>query len=42
MKQYIKSQKYDENSISENMLEPNSMINKLFLLLQKPALWQRS
>lgn len=33
MKQYIKSQKYDENSICENMLEPNSMINKLFLLL---------
>lgn len=42
MKQCIKSQKYNENLIRENMLEPNSMINKLFFLLQKPALWQRS
>jgi len=30
------------NSAKENMLEQSFIINKLFLLLQKPDLWQRS
>jgi len=41
MEQYIKSQEYNEYS-KVKMPESNSMMSELFILLQKPSLWQRS
>ncbi|HHW30062.1 MAG TPA: class I SAM-dependent methyltransferase [Clostridiaceae bacterium] len=43
MEQCLKFQEYNGKYANEHMVfEPDSKINKLFLLLQKPVLWQRS